>query len=47
MRLQMSVVVESSTYFHPDKKLLFENLDSTTGIGKKAALAGNNGAVKR
>jgi ATPase subunit of ABC transporter with duplicated ATPase domains len=42
----MSVVVKSLTYFHPDKKLLFKNLDLSISKGEKAALVGNNGAGK-
>ncbi|MGN6178955.1 MAG: ABC-F family ATP-binding cassette domain-containing protein [Mucilaginibacter sp.] len=42
----MSVIVKSLTYFHPDKKLLFEDLDITISKGEKAALVGNNGTGK-
>jgi len=42
----MSVVVKSLIHFHPDKKLLFKDLDLTISKGEKAALVGNNGAGK-
>lgn len=40
------VVLQNLSYIHPDKELLFSNLNLTVNQGEKIALTGNNGAGK-
>jgi len=42
----MSIVIRSLCYTHPDREILFENINLSISTGTKAALAGNNGAGK-
>ncbi|GAB4027417.1 ABC-F family ATP-binding cassette domain-containing protein [Spirosoma koreense] len=42
----MSLTIRSLIYKHPDKELLFEDLNLTLNAGEKAALVGNNGTGK-
>ncbi|WP_229311226.1 ABC-F family ATP-binding cassette domain-containing protein [Larkinella soli] len=44
--LLMSIVVNSLSYSHPDREVLFENLGLSVAAGEKAALVGNNGTGK-
>lgn len=42
----MSVAIKSFTYRHPDREILFKDLDFAVSRGEKAALVGNNGSGK-
>ena len=42
----MCIHVQSITYMHPDKDVLFSNVSFTISKGKKVALIGNNGSGK-
>ncbi|MDR3226386.1 MAG: ATP-binding cassette domain-containing protein [Prevotellaceae bacterium] len=42
----MSIIVNSLSYTHQDKEILFENINFSVSKGEKAALVGNNGAGK-
>ena len=42
----MNLIIKSLTYLHPDKELLFENINLSVANGDKAALVGQNGAGK-
>ena len=42
----MCIHVQSITYMHPDKDVLFSNVSFTISKGKKVALIGNNGTGK-
>lgn len=42
----MSIHVQSVTYMHPDKDVLFSNVSFTVSQGEKVALIGNNGSGK-
>lgn len=42
----MSIVLQSLTYIHPDRELLFQHLSMAINKGEKAALVGNNGTGK-
>lgn len=42
----MCIHVQSITYMHPDKDVLFSNVSFTISKGQKVALIGNNGSGK-
>ena len=42
----MCIHIQSVTYMHPDKDVLFSNVSFSMGKGEKAALIGNNGSGK-
>lgn len=42
----MSLVAEQLSYLHPDKEILFQNINLSIAQGQKAALIGNNGSGK-
>ncbi|MCA8831358.1 ABC-F family ATP-binding cassette domain-containing protein [Hymenobacter pini] len=42
----MSILAKSLTYIHPDKEVLFQNLQLAVPTGGKASIVGNNGAGK-
>lgn len=42
----MSIVIKSLAYTHPDREILFENINLSISKGDNAALVGNNGAGK-
>lgn len=42
----MSIIINSLSYVHPDKEVLFEQLNLSIARADKAALVGNNGAGK-
>lgn len=42
----MCIHVQSVTYMHPDKDVLFSNVNFTVAAGEKAGLIGNNGSGK-
>lgn len=42
----MCIHIQSVTYMHPDKDVLFSNVSFSMGKGEKVALIGNNGSGK-
>lgn len=42
----MSIVAQNITYIHPDKQVLFKQINLTVPKGQKMALVGNNGSGK-
>lgn len=42
----MSLQVQGLSYIHPNKDLLFQNINFTISAGKKCAIVGNNGVGK-
>jgi ATPase subunit of ABC transporter with duplicated ATPase domains len=42
----MSIILSSVGYIHPDREILFDNLNLSLQSGQKAAVVGNNGAGK-
>ena len=42
----MCIHIQSVTYMHPDKDVLFSNVSFSMGKGEKVALIGNNGSTR-
>ncbi|NDW19248.1 ABC transporter ATP-binding protein [Dysgonomonas sp. 216] len=42
----MSIILKDLTYIHPDRELLFQNINLNVNNGNKIGLVGNNGAGK-
>lgn len=42
----MSITVNNLSYIHPDKEILFQNINFNISSGEKVALIGNNGSGK-
>lgn len=46
LKKEIMLTLQNITYQHPDKEILFENLNFIVNKGDKIAIVGNNGSGK-